>query len=324
MKKVLLVEPIRPSGMKVLQDAGLEVLISPSSDTETLVKLVQDGVFAIIVRASRLEGRVIEAAKDLKLVVRHGAGFNNIDVGTATKCGVMVTNVPDANTYSVAEYVVGIILMLSRKFVAGDAALRSGQLSQQGASLVGLTTKYKLGGNELPGKRLGIIGLGRIGLRLAEMASGLLHMEILAYDPYRTDAPAGIRMVSALEEIYREADFVSLHAPASKDTENMVGAAELAMMKPTAYLINASRGELIDEAALVDALKQGKIAGAVLDTFKEEPPQLCNPLFGAPNLLLTPHCAGVTDEALEKIAVGSAQAVVDLAQGRQPAHIVNS
>ena len=323
MSKVLLVEPIRASGRKILQDAGIEVAVSPSTDTEALVQQVQDGVSAIIVRASKLEGRVLEAGKDLKLVVRHGAGFNNIDVDTATRLRIPVANVPDGNTYGVAEYVIGMLIALSRRFFDGDAALRSGKLCQKGVSLVGLTSKYKLGGHELPGKCLGIIGLGRIGMRLAEMAHGMLNMDILAYDPFRKEVPTWVRMVSDVNEIYREADFVSLNVLATKETENMIGSTQLALMKPTAYLINASRGELVDEAALIEALKEGKIAGAATDVFKEEPPQLSNPLLTAPNLIITPHVAGVADEAVEKISIGAAQAVADMAQGRRPSNIVN-
>ena len=323
MAKVLLVESIRPSGMKLLNDAGLEVIVSPSTDTETLIKHVQEGVFAIIVRASKLDGRVIDAGNDLKLVVRHGAGYNNIDVAAATRRNIPVVNVPDANTYGVAEYVTGMIIALSRKFFEGDAALRSGKLCQSGASLVGLTSKYKLGGNELPGKCLGIIGLGRIGMKLAEMVHAILDMEIMAYDPFRKEGPSWVRMVSDINEIYREADFISLNALVTKETENMIGEAQLALMKPTAYLINASRGELVDEAALINALKQGKIAGAAIDVFKEEPPQLTNPLLTAPNLILTPHVAGVADEAIEKIAIGAAQAVADFAQGKKLVNVVN-
>lgn len=323
MAKVLLVEAIHESGVEILKQAGLEVVVSPSTDAETLSKFLDDDVFGMVVRASKLDARVLAAGKNLKIVGRHGAGYNNIDVEAATKLNILVANVPAANTYSVAEYVISTILVLSRKLMQGDAALRSGKLSQPGVSLPGLVKKYNLGGNELPGRCLGIIGLGKIGRKTAEMASGLLQMKVMAYDPYVTTAPAGVRLVTDAREIYREADFITLHALVTKETENMISAAELALMKPTAYLINAGRGELVDEQALADALQQGKIAGAALDVFKDEPPQITNPLFSAPNVLLTPHVAGVTDEAVEGLAVGSAQAVADLYLGKKPAAIVN-
>ncbi len=323
MAKVLLVEPIKESGMQILREAGLVPVISPSTDADTLIRQLDNDVFGMIVRASKLEGKVLAAARNLKIVARHGAGYNNIDVDAASAQNILVTNVPAANTYSVAEYVISAILVMTRKLLVGDAALRSGKLSQPDRSLPGLVNQYGLGGTEAPGKCLGIIGFGKIGRKTAELASGLLRMKVIAYDPFVNSAPPEVKLVADVNEVYREADFITLHALVTKETENMIGAAELAMMKPTAYLISAGRGELVDELALIHALKQGVIAGAVLDVFKEEPPSIDNPLFAAPNLLLTPHVAGVTEEAVEGLAIGSAQAVADLFVGKTPASIVN-
>lgn len=323
MAKALLVEPIHESGVRILRQAGLDIVVSPSTDTDTLAELVKDDVFGIIVRTSLLAGKVLEAGKELKIIGRHGIGINNIDLAAADKRNILVANVPDANSYSVVEYVLTAIMMMSRKFLKGDEALRAGRLTESGASLPGLVKKFNLGGSELPGRCLGVVGLGKIGAQVAEMAAKFLRMEVLAYDPYKKEAPRGVKLVSDVNEIYRQADFVSLHTPATKETENMFGAAALALMKPTAYLINAGRGELVDEQALADALTEGKIAGAVLDVFWQEPPGLSNPLFGAPNVLLTPHIAGATDDAVERLAIGSAKAVADLFLGRKPANIVN-
>jgi D-3-phosphoglycerate dehydrogenase len=323
MAKVLLTEPIHESGVKILKEAGLEIVVSPSTDTETLTKLVKEDVFGIIVRTSKLAGEVLAAGKDLKIIGRHGIGYNNIDLAMADKCNILVANVPDANSYSVVEYVITAIMMVSRKFLLGDKALREGKLLQQGASLPGLVKKFGLGGSELPGRCLGVVGLGKIGAQVAEMASSFLHMEVLGYDPYKKEAPKGVKLVRDVQEIYRRADFITLHTPATKETENMIGSAALAEMKPTAVLINAGRGELVDEQALASALKEGKIAGAVLDVFWREPPSLSNPLFSAPNVLLTPHIAGATDDAVERLAIGSARAVADFYLGRKPANIIN-
>ncbi len=323
MAKVLLVEPIHDKGVKILQDAGLEVVVSPSTDAGTLAELVTDDVFAIIVRTSQLPGKVLEAGKNLRIIGRHGIGYNNIDLATADKGNILIANVPDANSYSVVEYVLTAIMMVSRKFLAGDKALREGKLLQQGASLPGLVKKFGLGGSEMPGRCLGVVGLGKIGAQVAEMAAAFLHMEVLGYDPYKTEAPEGVQLVRDVHEIYRRADFITLHTPATKETENMIGSAALAEMKPTAVLINAGRGELVDEQALASALKEGKIAGAVLDVFWQEPPSLSNPLFSAPNVLLTPHIAGATDDAVERLAIGSARAVADFYLGRKPANIIN-
>ncbi|MDR3592023.1 MAG: hydroxyacid dehydrogenase [Negativicutes bacterium] len=323
MAKVLLVESIHESGVKILKEAGLEAVVSPSTDTATLVDLVRDDVFGIIVRTSPLEGRVLEAGKQLRIVGRHGIGYNNIDLATADRCNILVANVPDANAFSVVEYVITALLMVSRKMLKGDEALRAGKLLQPGASLPGLVKKFNLGGNELPGRCVGVVGLGKIGLQVAEAAAGFLRMKVVAYDPYRKEVPQGIELVDDLSEVYRRADFITLHTPLTKETENMIDAKALALMKPTAYLINAGRGELVDEEALADALIQGKIAGAVLDVFRQEPPSLSNPLFGAPNALLTPHIAGATDEAVERLAIGAARAVADCYLSKKPANIVN-
>ncbi|MDT8903378.1 hydroxyacid dehydrogenase [Anaeroselena agilis] len=323
MTKVLLVEPIHESGVTILRQAGLEPVVSPSTDTDTLAELVRDDVFGIIVRTSLLAGKVLEAGKDLKIIGRHGIGYNNIDLAAADKRNIVIANVPDANAYSVVEYVLTAIMMVSRKFLDGDKALRSGKLIQPGASLPGLVKKFNLGGSELPGRCVGVIGLGKIGSQVAEMAASFLRMDVLAYDPYKKEAPPGARMVSDIREIYRSADFVTLHTPATQETENMIDAAVLDEMKTTAILINAGRGELVDEQALAAALKQGKIAGAVLDVFWQEPPSITNPLFSAPNVLLTPHIAGATDDAVERLAIGSARAVADYYQGKKPANIIN-
>jgi phosphoglycerate dehydrogenase-like enzyme len=155
------------------------------------------------------------------------------------------------------------------------------------------------------------------------MAFTFLHMEVLAYDPYRKEVPHYVKLAADISELYRSADFITLHVPLTPETENMINAAALGSMKPSAYLINASRGELVDDVALAEALKGERIAGAVLDVFRQEPPAITGPLFSAPNILLTPHIAGSTDEAVERLALGSARAIADYYLGRKPAHIVN-
>jgi D-3-phosphoglycerate dehydrogenase len=323
MEKVLLVESIHESGVKILEEAGLKAVVSPSAETAALVDLVQDDVFGIIVRTSLLEGTVLEAGRRLKIVGRHGIGYNNIDLKTADKLNIVVTNVPDANAYSVAEYTIAAIMMLSRKLLPAFTALKEGKLSQPGASLPGLVKKFQLGGNELPHRRVGIVGLGKIGMQVAEMASAFLRMDVIAYDPYRKEAPEYVKLVTNLDEVYRNADFITLHVPLTPETENMISTAALASMKPSAYLINPARGELIDDCALADALRREVIAGAVLDVFRQEPPAITSPLFLAPNIVLTPHIAGSTDEAVERLAIGAARAVADYYLGKKPAHIVN-
>jgi D-3-phosphoglycerate dehydrogenase len=323
MHKIFLTEPIHDSGVNILREAGLNVLVSPSTDADTLIKFVKSDVYGIIVRTSPLEGRVLKAGKNIKIISRTGIGYNNIDLRTAEELNILITNVPDANVYSVTEYIFTALLILSRKLVLGDRALREGKLSSPNASLPGMVRKCNLGGNELPGKTLGIIGLGKIGRNVAELANDFLKMKILAFDPYVSEAPSFLELVQDVEDIYRKADYVTLHTPLSKDTENMIGTKQLALMKPTAFLINAARGELVVDQDLADAVNQGIIAGAAVDVYRKEPPCLDNPLFSAANVLLTPHVAGSTDEALERMSVGAAKAMADFCTGKKPANIVN-
>lgn len=322
MKKVLLPEPIHQAGVELLQKENLEVVVADSPDTETLVKMMDDDVFGIVLRTSKLDRVVLQAGKGLRIVARQGIGVDNVDLAAANELNIVVTNVPDANAYSVAEYVCTAMLLLSRKFFQGNQYLREGKLSDKGASLPGMVKKLNLGGSDLRGKTVGIIGLGRIGLLVAEIAKSF-QMTILEFDPFVTKTVPGVVKVNTLDEVLAAADFVTLHAPLTKDTENMIGHKELSMMKPTAYLINASRGGLVNESALAKALKEGLIAGAVVDVFSEEPPDLSNPLFDAPNIILTPHIAGSTEEAMKRMAEGAARAVVALARGERPPNIVN-
>lgn len=322
--KILLTEPIHDSGLGILYEAGLQVLVSPSTETVALTELVRENdVYGIVVRTSPLEGKVLEAGSHLKIICRTGIGYNNIDLKTAERLGILITNVPDANFYPVAEYVLATILMFSRKLVEGDGALRAGRLSSPGSSLPGLVRKYRLGGNELPGRTVGIMGLGKIGRKIAMLVSGLLEMKVIAFDPFVHEAPVNVHLVQNIEELFRDADFITLNLPLSKDTENMIGAKQLAMMKPTAFLINAARGELVIDQDLADAVNSGTIAGAAVDVYRQEPPRPDHPLFSAANVLLTPHVAGSTDEAVERMSVGAAKAMADFCSGRKPDNIVN-
>lgn len=297
-------------------------MVSPGTDTTTLLGQMTDEIAGIIVRTSPLEGKVMEAGRNLKIISRTGIGYDKVDVPAADRLNIIITNVPSANSYSVAEYVIASILLLSRKLDKGDKALREGKLSTPGASLPGLVSKYNLGGSEAIGKSLGIIGMGKIGMLIANLANAL-QMEVIAYDPYLKEAPQGVVLVASREEIYQNADFITLNTPFTKETENMIGKTQLAQMKKTAYLINAGRGELIIDEDLADALNNEVIAGAAIDVFCQEPPSLENPLFTAKNIILTPHVAGSTREAFEGMTVGAAKAVVDFIQGKKPDNIVN-
>ncbi|MDF2927005.1 MAG: D-isomer specific 2-hydroxyacid dehydrogenase NAD-binding protein [Paenibacillaceae bacterium] len=320
-KKVLLCEKIAPKGAALLEEHGFELVVSPSTDVETLKNLSRD-VSGIIIRTSPLPREVIESAPHLSIIARHGIGVDNIDLEAATERGVLVSRVLNANSYSVAEYIVSAMMTLGRNLFPADRLIRTGKLSDTGASLPGLVSKYKAGGSEIKGKRLGIIGFGSIGSIVAELVKPL-NVAVAVYDEYvKTDSPNVIQVGTA-QEIYETSDFVTINVPLTETTKNLVTLAALKQMKPTAYLINASRGGIVHEQDLADALNGGIIAGAAVDVYSVEPPELNNPLFAAKNVILTPHIAGTTAEAIENLSVGAAQAIVDFHRGEKPAYVVN-
>ncbi|MCM3699491.1 hydroxyacid dehydrogenase [Paenibacillus macerans] len=319
--KILLCEAINQKGMALLERHGFEVVVSPSTDVDTLKKLSRD-VYGIIVRTSPLPREVIESASNLSIISRHGIGVDNIDVDAATERGILVSRVLNANAYSVAEYIIASMMTLGRNLFPADRLIRTGKLSEAGASLPGLVNRYKAGGNEIKGKKLGIIGFGSIGSIIAELVKSL-HVSVYVYDEYvKTDNPNVIQ-VNTAKELYEISDFVTINVPLMETTKNLVTLETLKQMKPTAYLINASRGGIVNEADLAEALNQDMIAGAAVDVYSVEPPELDNPLFSAKNVILTPHIAGTTAEAIENLSVGSAQAIVDYHLGKTPAYVVN-
>lgn len=319
--KILLCEAINPKGLALLEQQGFEVVVSPSTDVETLISLSQD-VYGMIVRTSPLPREVIEAAPNLSIISRHGIGVDNIDVEAATERGILVSRVLNANAYSVAEYIVASMMTLGRYFFPADHLIRTGKLSEPGASLPGLVNRYKVGGSEIKGKKLGIIGFGSIGSIIADLVQSL-GVSIYVYDEYVKTKSPNVTQLSTAQELYELADFVTINVPLTETTKNMVTLETLKQMKPSAYLINASRGGIVNEADLAEALNQNIIAGAAVDVYSVEPPELVNPLFSAKNVILTPHIAGTTAEAIENLSIGAAQAIVDFHAGKTPAYVVN-
>lgn len=320
MKKVLMSEKIDDAGIKLLEDNGFTVTTSPATDVETMKKEIQDA-YAVIMRSSELPDEVIAAGKELKIISRNGTGINNVDVDSATKHNVLVAKVNGANAFAVAEYALTCMLMLSRKIVNDDRLVRAKKdsLAEYG-SMPNFSTQMGINGNELRGKTLAILGVGRIGRQLAKFAEAF-QMNVIGYDPYVKDDP--VKMYDSLDEIYPIADFISVHMPYTPETANMISKKQLAMMKPNAILINSARGGIINEQDLADALNEGEIAGAALDSFRPEPPAPDNPLFATENVLLTSHIAGTTAEANRALGVGAAQAIVDFTNGKMPEFPVN-
>jgi len=271
---------------KLALGPGVVVDYKPTITKEELLTVAGEYDAFIVRSRTKIDRAVLERATRLRLVARPGTGLDNIDVEYAKSKGVTVVNSPESLVEAVAEHVVLLMLALSRKLVVADVGTKAGKWE-----------KNALMGKELKGEVLGIVGLGRIGKRIAEV-SKTLGMSVLFYDvisiPQEVVDSLGAQVVG-LDELFRRSDYITLHVPITPETAHMIDAQRLGQMKRTAFLINTSRGGVIDEAALSAALQNGTIAGAALDVFEKEPP--AGPILTAPNTILTPHIGGQTEEA---------------------------
>jgi D-3-phosphoglycerate dehydrogenase len=309
--KVLVTEPIHQKGWDLLT-GEVEAVPWKGQMAEPL-EMALDGVQGVIVRVARLPGETIRGATQLRIVAKHGVGYDNIDVSAATACGVIVTNTPTANSQSVAEHALTLLLAVARRIGESCRDIALGSMRPQKV--------YQ--GIELSGKVLGIVGLGSSGLRLATMATRGFDMRVIGFDPYKDPWPDGIERARDVGALLTEADFVSIHVPLAKETRNLLGQAALARMKPTAVLVNTARGGIVDEAALGAAIRSGRLAGAGLDVLVDEPLKPDHPLAGIPNVILTPHVAGVTEEGMINMAVTAAEDVLRVLRGESPKYPVN-
>ncbi|MEW6661014.1 MAG: hydroxyacid dehydrogenase [Bacillota bacterium] len=322
--KVLLAERIHPVGIKLLEEQA-EVHLARDASTAGLLEAI-GGMAGLIIRSTKLENEVLEAADSLKVIGRHGIGLDNIDVPFATQKGIAVVNAPTANVNSVAEHVIAMMLALTKKLLPADQALRAGDFAVKGASLPQLCQSKGFSGIELEGKTLGLIGFGKIGSLVAKKCVAAFAMKVLAFDPPlkgRIELPPETAWAESKEELLAQSDFVSLHLPLTPATRDFIGEAELALMKPSAYLINAARGGVVNEDALVKALKAGTIAGAGLDVFAQEPPDHTMELFRLPNVIVSPHAAAMTEEALQRMAREAVEGVLAVLRGESPFNLVN-
>jgi D-3-phosphoglycerate dehydrogenase len=282
-------------------------------DEEALIGQVK-GVDAIIIRANgKVTARLMDAAPRLKVVGRHGVGVEAIDLAAAKARGIVVCNTPNANVESVAEQAVGFMLVLSKQMLRADKALRQGRWE----------VRYEYIGQELLGRTLGLVGMGRIGSRVAEICHFGFNMPVIYYDVLdypQLEEKLAARKVT-LAELLREADYISVHVPLLPSTSGMLGREQFARMKPGAIVINTSRGPVLDEAALVEALKSGHLGGAGLDVYAVEPTPLDNPLFQLENVVLSPHMAAHTDDALKAMSMIS-EDVLRVLEGQEPLYRV--
>lgn len=314
MKKIIVVQPIHPKGMAILQEVG-EIVIPDNTSDAAVIEAGQDAE-ALVVRLTPVSESLIDALPSLKVIGRNGVGVDNIDMAAASKRRIAVINAPGANSNSVAEYVVSAFVMLHKKFAQLDKNLRNGNWQ----------FRDQCRGIDLRGKTIGIIGMGQIGSMLVQMCHAGFGMRVLIYDPYI--APERITSYGAqpcqdLDQLLRESDVVSLHVPLTPVTKGLIDKRRLGFIKPGAVLVNASRGGIVDEEALADALESGRLGGAALDVFGEEPPQNNSPLWKAPNLLVTPHIAGLTEDAAAKTSEVMANDVAAVLNGLKPVNHYN-
>jgi D-3-phosphoglycerate dehydrogenase len=275
------------------------------------------GAEAAIIGRSRVDAAFIEhAGPSLKLVIRHGIGYNTLDVPAATRYGVLACNTPDAPTESTAEQAVGLLLAVAKLIVKSDMTLRAH------APVV----LAELRGVEVLDRVLGVVGYGRIGRRVTEICALGLKMRVVVFDPYLSataSLPEGVSMVESLDALLPRVDFLTLHTPLMPETHHLIGERELRLMKPGSFLINVSRGPVVDEAALIGALESGHLAGAGLDVFDPEPPSPDNPLLRMTNVVVTPHVASNTDKGYWRMSQSVVDQVLQVLAGERPSFLID-
>ena len=309
---VLIAEELSPATLDAL-GPDFEVRNCNGADRSELLVALSKGVDAVLIRsATKMDAEAISAAKGLKVIARAGVGLDNVEIPAATAAGVMVVNAPTSNIVSAAELAIGLLLASARSISPAHAALRGGKWAR---------SKYT--GAELFEKTLGVVGFGRIGQLVAHRMQAF-GMDVVAYDPYLQPAKAAqlnVKLVE-LDELLKVSDFITIHLPKTKETANLIGTEALKKVKPTVRIINAARGGVLDESALYEALKNGKVAGAGLDVFATEP---CtdSPLFTLDNVVATPHLGASTDEAQERAGIAVAISVRKALSGELVPDAVN-
>lgn len=310
--RILVAEPIAAEGVERLRSEHV-VDVKPGLAPDELAAILP-GYEGLVVRSQVTVGpELISAGARLVVIGRAGVGVDNVDVEAATRAGITVVNAPTGNTIAAAEHTLALLFGLARRIPAADASMRRGEWK-----------RAQFSGVELRGRTLGVIGLGKIGLAIADRARAL-EMRLLGLDPFVTPEQAalhGVELVD-LERILRESDAITVHVPMTRETRGLIGREALAKMKPGAFLLNVARGGIVDEAALAEALRDGRIGGAGIDVFDHEPPT-GSPLLDAPNAILTPHLGASTAEAQVAVAVEVADQILDVLAGRSARYAVNA
>ncbi len=315
--KVLIADKLSKVGIDWLQkQSDVEVDVKPGLDPAELAKIVGQYDGMIIRSGVKVTAEILDKPGNLRCIARAGVGVDNVDVPVATAKGIIVMNTPGGNTLSTAELTWALMLALSRKISPANASLRGGKWDRKSFE-----------GTQVAGKTLGIVGMGRIGRAVAARGLGM-EMRVLGYDPFFSGKPEGldVEMVKDLNELCKRADYITVHVPKSSDTLGMIGAEQFALMKPNVRLINAARGGIIDPAALLAAVKEGKVAGAALDVYLKEPPDhpAEQELIQQPSVLAVPHLGASTEEAQEQVALEAAEQLVEALRGGEVRNAVNA
>jgi D-3-phosphoglycerate dehydrogenase len=298
--KVLISDSLSPEGVEILKKGGLDVTVKTGMTPDELKGVIGEFDGLVIRSATKVTADVVEAAKNLKVIGRAGSGLDNVDKVAASKRGIVVMNTPGGNTVTTAEHAMSMMMSLARSIPQATASLKAGKWE-----------KKKFQGVELYQKTLGVLGMGAIGSQVAKRAQAL-GMNVLAFDPYLSAERAQALGVEScdLECIYSRSDFITIHSPLTDETRGLINAKTIAKMKDGVRIINCARGGIVDEKALYDALKSGKVAGAALDVFEKEPPEN-NPLLELDNFICTPHLGASTEEAQLNVARAVAEQLVD-------------
>jgi D-3-phosphoglycerate dehydrogenase / 2-oxoglutarate reductase len=316
-KSVLLPQPIETEAVTMLEKAGCKLILSPERNFETVAPLMGKAEGLILRTGIRITRELLAHADRLEIISRTGGGFDNVDVAAATEKGIIVTSNIGINTTSVVEHCLSMMFSLAKQLPALDRAVRKDQY----------TIRYQNLPQDLQNKTLGLVGFGRIGSRLGKICRQIFDMEILVYDPFlpeavKSDCCDWVEFVD-LHALFSKSDVISVHVPLTESTHHAVGQKELALMKPTALLINTSRGPVVDEPALVNALRQKRIGGAGLDVLEQEPPSADHPMLGLDNVILTPHTAALTSDCVIRMATTAAACVLDVFNGKEPPNVAN-
>ncbi|MDN4493494.1 hydroxyacid dehydrogenase [Ureibacillus aquaedulcis] len=311
--KVLIPLPVSQEALDIFEQHDCTVICLPNDSEQEIEKYIEE-VDAILLRTTNFRKEMIDKARNLKIIARHGVGFDQIDVEYAISKGIQVCYAPLSNINSVAEHTVMLMMALAKRVNEGQIAVRTNQFNKRNGLL----------GIELKDKTVGLIGLGNIGKLVAQKCHFGFGMNIIAYDPYVKELNEEyIHLEDSLEKLLKSADFISLHVPYLPETHHLIGERELEHMKPTSYLINAARGGILDEQAVLTAIHNGVIAGAALDVFEGEPFDINEGWYSVEQAVLTPHVAALTIDAMRDMAIVTATQIVDVKCGNQPSFSLN-